>query len=236
MILSLLHAPSEGIGIIEDYLVAKELEHSHIKLYENQQLPQSFENIDAVFVMGGYMNVYEEEKYPFLVQENAFIKKLLEKQIPVFGICLGGQLIAKAAGYTVNRAPKSEIGWDSIKLTQSAQKDILFKGCQQDLTVFQWHGDMFNITDEKFVLATSDVCQQAFKVGKNAYGLQFHFEVTPQMAKEWIRELPAQEKLKYKANLIPAGFIENYSSCQKLALKLLENFFSVVNSASNAYL
>ena len=78
MIYALLHTPTEGIGLIKDYIKAKELKYKEIKLYENQQLPKNVGNIDAVFVMGGYMNVYEEEKYPFLVQENTFIKKLIK--------------------------------------------------------------------------------------------------------------------------------------------------------------
>ena len=228
MIYALLHTPTEGIGLIKDYIKAKELKYKEIKLYENQQLPKNVGNIDAVFVMGGYMNVYEEEKYPFLVQENTFIKKLIKKQVPLLGICLGAQLIAKAAGYKVSKATKSEIGWHKIKLTKNAKEDILFKGCNDKLTIFQWHGDMFNITDKKQVLASSNVCQQAFKVGKNSYGLQFHFEVTSQMAKTWCNELSKKEKLKYKVNSILSGFTENQNSSQKLALNFLENFFSIL--------
>ena len=160
------------------------------------RLPKTFDHLDAVISLGGPMNVYEEDKYPFLKEENVFLRGILERGIPFMGICLGGQLLAKASGSKVGRSPEKEIGFSPVQLTVAGKKDPLFQGVAGPLDVFQWHEDMFEVPAAGTLLASSSVCpNQAFRVGKCAYGVQFHIEITDKSIREWSDEyFPAGDR------------------------------------------
>jgi GMP synthase (glutamine-hydrolysing) len=109
--------------------------------------------------------------------------------MPVLGICLGSQLLAKAAGARVYPNPVKEIGWYPLELTAGASEDRLFACCPPNPTVFQWHGDTFDLPPGATHLAQSAACRhQAFRVGQAAWGLQFHLEVTAEMIESWLDE------------------------------------------------
>jgi GMP synthase-like glutamine amidotransferase len=173
------------------------------------------------------MNVDEEEKYPFLREEKIFIKELLKKEIPLLGICLGGQLLAQVCGAEVKKAPYEEIGWFKIKLTKKGENDPLFKGCRIPLEVFQWHEDAFDIPKEAVLLATSKDFYQAFKIGKNAYGLQFHIEVTPQMIELWIDKYLNKEEKEKMRNIVIESY-EKKGSFLRQVKKILNNFYQIM--------
>jgi len=189
MILIIKHIDIEGPGTLGSFLDQQKISYRIIDLGEGQSLPKDLSSIDAVVVLGGPMNVDEEDKYPFLESENEFIQQVLRSNIPYLGICLGSQLLAKAAGAKVVKSPVKEIGWYQVQLTDEGRKDLLFQGFRQDEPVYHWHGDMFEIPAQGELLATAEGCpHQALKVGRNAYGLQFHVEVTDQSIKEWCQE------------------------------------------------
>ncbi len=139
------------------------------------------------------MNVYEEEEYPFLVREDRLIKDAIKRDIPILGICLGAQLIAKAAGARVYKGEKKQIGWYPLRMTERAGEDPLFSGFPEELQVFQWHGDTFDLPEGATLLARDDLYHQAFRYGK-AYGLQFHLEITEGMIRDWISEYEKEVK------------------------------------------
>ncbi len=113
------------------------------------------------------------------------IRLAMAQRKPVLGICLGAQLIARAAGATVRRNPAKEIGWFGLRFTGAAANDRLFQGLS-DETVFHWHGETFDLPDGAELLASSELCRnQAFRIGEEVYGLQFHLEVTPAMIADW---------------------------------------------------
>jgi GMP synthase-like glutamine amidotransferase len=133
------------------------------------------------------MNVYEEDLYPFLREEDLFIKEAIQRGKHILGICLGSQLIAKALGAKVSKAPVKEIGWYDVSLTKIGSQDLLFSNLPKTFSVFQWHGDTFEIPKGGKLLATANsVPHQAFRYGDNTYGLQFHLEVTEEMIHEWM--------------------------------------------------
>ena len=133
------------------------------------------------------MNVYEEMRFPFLKDEDSFLKEATRCGVPVLGICLGAQLLAKALGARVKKAPAKEVGWYRVGLTEDGRRDPLFKGIPGRLTVFQWHEDTFEMPGGGVLIAGSFPCMhQAFRFGHNAYGLQFHIEVTSDMVKSWL--------------------------------------------------
>jgi GMP synthase-like glutamine amidotransferase len=192
--LVLQHVDCEGMGLWEECCREDGIALEVVALHHEAPIPPPH-RFQAVICLGGPMNVYEEESYPFLKAEDAFIRQVVAEGIPFLGICLGGQLLAKAVGGCVTRNPVKEIGWHSVELDQPGQRDPLFAGLPDRLPVFQWHGDTFSLPSGAVRLARSDACQnQAFRFGFGgiAYALQFHLEVTPTMIEEWVREYSAE--------------------------------------------
>ncbi|MDZ4224950.1 MAG: gamma-glutamyl-gamma-aminobutyrate hydrolase family protein, partial [bacterium] len=132
-------------------------------------------------------NVDETVKYPHLAHEVALIQEGLEKEIPILGICLGAQLIAKTLGEKVARHHTKEIGWYDLHLMEAGQKDSLFAHFEPMEKMFQWHGDTFDIPKGAVHLASSPLCEnQAFRYRNNVYGVQFHMEVDEPMIQRWL--------------------------------------------------
>jgi len=181
------HIDIEGPGTIGGFLDDDGISYNVIDVFNDEPLPNSLSNTSAVIVLGGPMNVYEEDKYPFLKQEDEFLKEVIEEGLPTLGFCLGAQLIAKATGALVKKNPQKEIGWFSVSVTEDGSDDPLLQGFQEEFEVFQWHGDTFDIPDGAVRLAESELCpNQAFRVGHSIYGLQFHVEVTDEMIYQWL--------------------------------------------------
>jgi GMP synthase-like glutamine amidotransferase len=176
------------------------------------------------------MNVYEEDRYPFLIEEDLFIKEAIQRGKSILGICLGAQLIAKALGAKVFKAPVKEIGWYDVSLTRIGSIDPFFSHLPRTFSVFQWHGDTFEIPHSAILIATSSlVPHQAFRYGDNAYGLQFHLEVTQDIIREWMESYAEEfegphplllSKLKILADT--QAKIEPY---KRMGMKFLKNFF-----------
>ena len=189
MILFIKHVEIEGPETLGAYFEKQGFVLSVVNLHQGDQLPADLNDIDAVVSLGGPMNVYEEEKYPFLKDEDIFLKKVLEQDVPFLGICLGSQLLAKAAGGSVVRSLQQEVGWFDITLRQKGIEDPLLAGLPAVMEVYQWHGDMCVVPPKGVHLAFSDRCPvQAFRVGIKAYGLQFHAEITDKSIEEWSRD------------------------------------------------
>ena len=181
-VLIVQHVECEGPGYLEDFIHEKGIEYEIARMYDGEQLPDNF---DALIVLGGPMNVYEEERCPYLKSLTTTIKNFATEGGHYLGFCLGGQLLAKALGAKVRRNHTREIGNFEIGLTEKGVKDPLFKGFERIFPALEWHGDTFEIPEEAVKLAGSKLCSnQAFRF-KNAYGLQFHLETTTGMMEEW---------------------------------------------------
>ncbi len=188
-VLALLHVPHEGIGTIEDALRHVQMPFDVVELYCQLPRPLRPEPLSGLVVMGGPMNVDETDRYPFLADEVKWIRQAVEAELPVLGVCLGSQLLAKALGSRVYPNRIKEIGWYDVEMTEAAKADQLFGDCRPTETVFQWHGDTFDLPAGAVQLARSSQCEnQAFRVGRAAYGLQFHLEVTPEIVNDWLGE------------------------------------------------
>ena len=141
--------------------------------------------LDAVLSMGGPMNVYEEQQYPFLRDETRFLQEAAARDLPVLGICLGAQMIAKAAGAAVTKNRVEEVGWGTVSLTGEGLADPLFRGLPATLPVFQWHGDTFGIPAGGTLLATGEDCHHQALRFRRSYGLQFHLEADRALLGDW---------------------------------------------------
>ncbi|MBI4353191.1 MAG: type 1 glutamine amidotransferase, partial [Candidatus Omnitrophica bacterium] len=207
-VIVLQHVPGEGAGTVVDFMEENGIPFRVIQLYNGDHLPENLEKIRAVLIMGGPMNVYEEDKHPFLKKEDAFIKQLAAKDIPCLGVCLGAQLIAKALGKRVYKASQAEIGWGDVHLSPQAAEDPLFSSIPSSvMRVLQWHEDTFDLPDTAVHLASSEaVPNQAYRYGRHVYGLQFHVEVNREMLVDWFRNHKDFSKImaeyeRYEKNL-----------------------------------
>ncbi len=186
-VLVLQHVPHETLGSLAGPLRAAGLDWQPIRLFD--EVPDRLPLFQAagLVVLGGPMNVDQTDAYPYLAREIDWICQALDDQQPVLGICLGAQLVAKACGARVFPNPVKEIGWYPIELTPEAAGDPLFGGCATRQTVFQWHGDTFELPQGAVLLARSELCgHQAFRAGPSAWGLQFHIEMTTDLVADWL--------------------------------------------------
>ena len=221
-IIVIVHEASEGMGTLEDFLAFKKTSIVLKRLYANDSLPNNPEAYDAIVTMGGPMNAFEDEKYPFLQEEVIFLRQAIDRAIPILGICLGAQMIARACGASVYKAPQKEVGWSEVGLTEKGEDDMLFRGVSETLPVLQWHEDTFDLPVGGHLLATSLSCpNQAFRYF-NAYGLQFHVEVTPQILSEWFGSSLEGEGMICRLKEIEVDFIRQ-------ALRLYNNFFNIAH-------
>ncbi len=186
MILFLKHIDIEGPETFSQFFEGNGFGVEIIELQDGDSLPKNFNGIEAVISLGGPMNVYEEDKYSFLAPENEFLKQIIAQEIPFIGICLGSQLLAKACEARIGSSPEKEIGFYPVQLTSEGKQDPLFEGIAESVDMFHWHEDMFELPPGATLLASSQGCpHQAFKIGPNAYGLQFHMEVTESTIQKW---------------------------------------------------
>jgi GMP synthase (glutamine-hydrolysing) len=188
-VLVLQHISCEPPGIFEDVLVARGATITRVELDAGEPIP-ALTGFDALVVMGGPMGAYEEERFPWIADELVTIAEAVERRMPVLGVCLGAQLLARAAGGTAFVGHGPEVGVLPVRLTAAAGDDHVFGDLPATFTALQWHGDTFDLPPDAVLLASSDEYpNQAFCVG-TAYGIQFHVEVTSAMAQEWA-EVPA---------------------------------------------
>lgn len=231
-ILVIKHIGIEGPGRIEEFFRNSAWKLKIADLSAAEKLPLSLNDIEAVISLGGPMNVYEEEKYEFLKEEGIFLKKALSEGVPILGICLGAQLLAKACDSKIKKAEEKEVGWHKVKLSEDGRADTLFYGLPEEFEVFQWHEDTFELPKNASFLAEGAICKiQAFKANKNAYGIQFHFEVTPEMIASWAG---VYEKIEAKRSLLKNMVIEGYrniASYEKLSQLLCLNFSRVIENS-----
>ncbi len=213
----LQHVANEGAGTLASFMRQRGIAYRTLALYDDQPLPKDTDQVRAALIMGGPMNVYEEDKYPFLTVENLFIKKLIDKDIPTLGVCLGSQLIAKALGSRVYRAPAEEVGWSDITLSEAARQDVLFSRMPYPaMRVLQWHGDTFDIPRGATLLAQSPVVpHQAYRYKNNIYALQYHIEVDEPMLQDWFKDSPAREPI-----------LAEYDSYKDTLLKITNQVYS----------
>jgi GMP synthase (glutamine-hydrolysing) len=181
------HDPFEDLGAFTEVLEKQGARCRVIQLYQGEMPAEEWERTGALIILGGPMGVYDEEQFPFLRWEKRIIRAASDEAVPLLGVCLGAQLIAATLGAPVYHGPVKEIGWNPISITPHGQVDSLLGYLPENATVFQWHGDGFDLPSGAIRLASSvNYENQAFRMGKNIYALQFHLEVTPRMIERWI--------------------------------------------------
>ncbi len=185
----LRQVPHEDLGTIDSALRDAGLAIRYLDLYDHPAAELDTAQLCGLVVLGGPMNVDQTDRYPFLQREVEWIQSALSAAVPVLGVCLGSQLLAKALDAAVYPNGSKEIGWYEIETAAAARDDRLFATIPHKPMVFQWHGDTFDLPAGATGLASSPACaNQAFRYGESAYGLQFHLEVTAEMIDRWLDE------------------------------------------------
>ena len=197
----LQHVPFEGLGSIETSLTAAGCQISCTRLYEDATFPDCSE-FDLLVVMGGPMSVNDEHEYPWLVPEKQFVRAAVSEGKRLLGICLGAQLIASSLGAPVYASTHKEIGWYPISGTTPSDNSAF--RFPRELEVFHWHGETFDLPEDSVLLASSEGCKnQAFQIGTNIIGLQFHLETTPESARDLVAHCGDE--------LVPARYVQTQS-------------------------
>ncbi|HKI62361.1 MAG TPA: type 1 glutamine amidotransferase [Mariprofundaceae bacterium] len=186
--LLLQHLASEDPGLIAESLRAAHHELKIIELW--RQSPESdLSEWDGLIIMGGPASA-NDTHLPSITSSLDLIRTAIQCNTPMLGICLGAQLMAKAAGGVILKSPIRELGWYPVYPTRQASDDDIFSSIPSSgLRVFQWHGETFSLPDSATLLASNpDVPNQAFRLSQRQYGLQFHVEIDPDMVEAWISE------------------------------------------------
>ncbi len=220
----------EGPGLLEEELKERDIRYVVVDLSRGQNFPP-VEDYRAVIVLGGPDSANDENEK--MKNELAYICEVIDAKIPYLGICLGLQTLVKATGGKVVKSPIKEVGFTdpdgryfTIELTEEGKRDPIFEGLGDRLVVFQLHGETVELTDEMVLLAVGKFCKnQVVRVGVNAYGIQGHFELTPEMFEIWLNEDP--DLLQHDKEWIRADFELIRDEYTRVGRQLFKNFLKI---------
>jgi GMP synthase (glutamine-hydrolysing) len=188
-VLSVTHGPSVPGGVFEHEVEDRGHGLDRWSVPDGGS-PEPATRYDAVMVFGGAAHPDQDDRFAWLAHEEEFLREVLAERTPVFGVCLGAQMLARAAGAPVRPASEPEIGWYEVELTPTGRSDPVLGAMPPRATIFQWHSYTFEIPAGGTELARSEVCTQAFRLDGLAWGIQFHAEATLPMVSAWIEEDP----------------------------------------------
>ena len=200
--LVLQHSAIEHLGKFREFLTEDGHSWDAILLDDGAVLPDDLRVYDGLWVLGGAMDVWQEQEFPWLVAEKAFIKRaVVEQGLPFLGFCLGHQLLAEVLGGSVGRAKSPEIGVMEVQITEDGAEDVLLDGVPLAFKCLQWHGsEITALPSDVKVLATSPACVvQAMGWQNRAYSVQFHLEIEKDTLKNWCASDPAYEDALHQA-------------------------------------
>lgn len=222
----------EEAGVLEILLNERNIPHTVQRL--NETVVEPLENSNkygAIVVLGGPDSANDDTKK--MHSELAFIRQALAQNVPYLGICLGLQTLVKAAGGVVVKNPTREVGLrdpngkaSMINLTSEGKNDPLFAGLTDQFHVFHLHGETVEITPSMMLLGTGPFCHnQVVRVAERAYGLQCHFELTPEMFEDWVTSDP--DLLLLDTEKLRSDFANIKEEYTNVGRKLFENFLHI---------
>jgi GMP synthase (glutamine-hydrolysing) len=194
------HSAREPLGLLDPLIRRAGFRVRYVNFSRQPEATIDVSKYNGLIVLGGPMNVDQQEQYSHLAREIAAIREALELDIPILGICLGAQLLAAALGANVRPNAVREIGWYRLDPTSAAQSDKLCRHFDGSQHVFQWHAYTFDLPPGAVHLASTPTCpNQAFRYGDRVYGLQFHLEADETLVQRWLH-VP-----EYQAEAVASG-------------------------------
>ena len=198
----------------------------------NAPPPRPVDDYGAVIVFGGAMHADQDDRHPWLRDENLFLQRLLDLHVPTLGVCLGAQLLAKAAHAPVRRLGRPEIGWYEVELTEAAEGDPVLGGLPERFDAFEWHYYGFDVPAGGVELARTPQCTQAFRLGDCVWGVQFHPEVTERQIRSWLEV--DEERKDVDAKRLAADTAPRISAWNDLGRELCGAFLVAAERAAVA--
>lgn len=185
-LIAIRHVPFEDLGTLEPLLRRRGYTVHYYDIGVHELWTLDVGKIDLLIVLGGPIGAYDEQTYPFLKDELELISQRLDARLPLLGICLGAQLMARALGAAVRPMGVKEIGFAPVNLTDAGHHSVL-AALPLDVPVLHWHRDQFDIPSGAHGLAYTEICpHQAFALGDHALGLQFHLEADAKRIEQWL--------------------------------------------------
>jgi GMP synthase (glutamine-hydrolysing) len=208
-VLNVIHQDSAGAGVFKDVTAAR---GDQVEVWRPpEEYPPAVGAHDAVFVFGGAMNVDEEAEHGWLTGEKAWLSELVDRRVPVLGLCLGSQLLAEAGGASPHRSELSEVGWHDVELSPGGGADPLLDSLPARFRAFEWHRYEFPLPPGATALARSERCLQAFRLDGPAWGLQFHAEVARPSIDRWLDEADEGEVDRARVESETAAALEGWN-------------------------
>jgi len=231
-VLAVIHGEKVRAGIFGEVLAERGHRLEEWSLAWNTPLPRPLQAYGSILVFGGAMHADQNDQHPWLREENFLLQRLLELRIPMLGVCLGAQLIAKAARGQVYPASQPEIGWFPVELTDEAKDDPVLGRLPGRFDAFQWHYYTYEIPVDGVELARSVICTQAFRLGERAWGIQFHAEVTQAQIADWASE--EDRNVPVSRDALLAETEDRISEWNALGRALCDNFVDVAQRVTAA--
>lgn len=185
------HVQHNTLGGLEEVLSARKLPFHYIDCHQLSDAHIALDKLTGLIILGGKESAADDHLHAFMQPEQRMIRNAISQNLPVFGICLGSQMIARSLGATVEKnkvdgQEVKEIGWTSLQLTPQGLIDPVLSGLQ-NAPQFQWHEDTFHWPPNAVPLAASALCpRQAYRLNPKTYGVQFHPEVSMRVIAEWL--------------------------------------------------
>ena len=223
----LQHIEVEDPGYIKDLMLSDGVNLTTIELDEGEKIPNNLSKFDAMFCMGGPMDTWMEDKYPWLIDEKEKIKNfVINLKKPYLGFCLGCQLLGEVVGGKVIKSTKPEIGMLDINFLKEKNNDLIFSNFPNEVKALQWHSyevvNLENNNDITLLASSPTTKYQIFKYQNHAYGIQFHIEVKNTTVKQW--GCVSEYKLALE-NAFGKGALENFDAEARKNMKLM-NLYS----------
>jgi GMP synthase (glutamine-hydrolysing) len=233
-VLSIVHQADAAAGVFGDAVAGRGHTLDQWVIPNDPAPPVPVEDYGAVLVFGGAMHVDQEDRHGWLHDERLLLQRLVAERVPLMGVCLGGQLLAKALHAHVRRMPSPEIGWPSVELTLEAASDPVFGGLPESFPAFQWHLYRFELPEEAVALARNERCLQAFRAGPRAWAIQFHAEVTRESILYWLTAYDPAEDGRLDVPRLTAETEQQIEGWNAFGRELCSRFLEVAEAEEPA--